>query len=160
MTSQRIPPELIERWRRTGLRLDREGRLWHEGSQVTHPRLRRAILSWLDRDPDGHTVIRLGPERHAEIEIEDTELLATSARWSGDRALLHLNDGSEEELRYHSLVVGDDHALYCRVRGGRLEARLTTPAYYVIADRIAETADGEFVLAAAGATHLLGRRQR
>lgn len=144
-------PEMIERLRQTGIRLDREGRFWHEGAEVTHSGFRRALLRWLDR-LDGRPILRLDEKRYAYVDVEDAELLALSARWDGDRVMLGLNDDSEEELDYATLQVGAENALYCRVRGGRLTARITTPAYYALAERIEETGSG-FVLRAAGREH-------
>jgi uncharacterized protein len=150
-------PEMIERLRQTGIRLDREGRFWHEGAVVTHRGFQRALLRWLDRLDDGRSILRLDEKRYAYVDVDDAELLALSARWQDDRVFLTLNDEDEEELDYASLVVGADNALYCRARGGRLTARITTPAYYALAERIDETPDG-FVLRAAGSTHRIGKR--
>lgn len=176
---------MIERFRRTGIRLDREGRFWHEGAQVAHQGFHRALLRWLDRLEDGRPILRLDERRYAYLEVEDAHLLVLSARWDGDRAFLTLNDGSEQELDYGSLRVGDDDALYCAVRDGRLEARITTPAYYTLAERIepieateldsrdglAEPADPdgtrdardldrvEFALDAAGRSFPIGKRK-
>jgi uncharacterized protein len=156
-----LPPEVIEKLREVGMRLDREGRIWHEGAEITHPRLRRAILSWLDvRDEDGRPIVRLDDRRYAYIEVDDAHLLALSARWEGDRALLVLNDGSEEELDYGSLSVACDHALYCKVRRGRLDARVTTRAYHVLAERIEEARDGGYALRAAGRSFPVRIRER
>lgn len=132
----RPSPELIEKLRQTGIRLDRQGRLWHEGVQITHPGLERALLRWLDVREDGRDILRLDRERYAYVEVEDAHLLVLSARWRDERAWLVLSDGTEEELRYDSLRVADDDALYCRVRGGRLRARVTTPAYYTLAEHM------------------------
>src|SRR5262245_29666857 len=129
---------MIERLRQSGIRLDREGRFWHEGAEVTHRGFRRALLRWLDRLDDGRPILRLDEKRYAYIDVEDADLLALAVRWVGDRAILHLNDESEEELDYASLTVGAGDALYCRVHGGRLTARLTTPAYQVLTARIEE----------------------
>jgi hypothetical protein len=156
-----LSEELIERFRRTGIRLDREGRLWHEGAEIAHPGFRRALLRWLDRLDDGRPILRLDARRYAYIDVEDAELLALSARWDGDRAWLRLNDDSEEELAYDSLERGPDHALYCCVRGGRLTARLTTPAYYVLAERIraADADERSFVIDACGGVFPIRERQ-
>lgn len=159
-----LTPEMIEKLRQTGIRLDREGRLWHEGSEITHAGLRRALLRWMDRLDDGRPIIRLDERRYAYIDVDDAHLLVLSARWQGDRAFVSLNDGSEEELDYGSLQVSPDHVLYCRVRDGRLDARITTPAYYVLAERIApsgQDGDGDsFVLRACGQGFPLGRRMQ
>lgn len=158
---------MIEKLRQTGIRLDREGRFWHEGAEVTHEGFRRALLRWIDRLDDGRPIIRLDGRRFAYIDVEDAHLLAVSARWEGDRVFLTLNDGCSEELDYASLRVDQcDHALYCAVRGGRLEARITTAAYYVLAERI-EPASGvehnepgeAFVLHARGRTFFIAHRE-
>ncbi|ACY17785.1 DUF1285 domain-containing protein [Haliangium ochraceum] len=157
-----ITPEMIERFRQTGIRLDRQGRFWHEGGEIQHQGLRRALLRWLDRrDEDGRIILRLDDTRYAYIDVEDAPLLVLSVRWDGDRAWLRLNDDSEEELAYGSLSIGEDDAVYCRARGGRLSARLTTPAYYTLTERIRPAGEAErtgdqgdaaegFVLDAAG----------
>jgi hypothetical protein len=155
-----LTSEMIERFRQVGLRLDRSGRLWHQGQEITHPRLKATILRWLDRrESDGRAIVRLDEQRYAYIDVDDADLLALSARWEGDRAWLALSDESEEELAYDSLRVGADHALYCDARGGRLEARLTTAAYFAVAQRIEERADGGFELAAAGSRFPIRERR-
>ncbi|HLU67405.1 MAG TPA: hypothetical protein VKZ63_14065 [Kofleriaceae bacterium] len=147
-----LTPEQIERLRQTGIRLDREGRFWHEGEEVTHAGFRKALLRWLDRLPDGRPILRLDEKRYAYVDVDDAELLAVSARWDGEAAVLRLNDDSEEELAYETLAIGAGDALYCAVRGGRLTARITTPAYYTLAERIVEDPSG-FSLRARGRLH-------
>lgn len=154
----KLTPEQIERFRQTGIRLDREGRFWHEGAEVTHAGFRRALLRWLDRLEDGRAILRLDERRYAYVDVEDADLLVVSARWAGERVLVLLNDEREEELDPSTLEIGEGGALYCRVRGGVLTARITTPAYYVLAERIDETAPGVFALRAAGHLHPIGRR--
>lgn len=173
--SETAAAAMIERFRQTGIRLDREGRLWHQGAEITHPGLRLAILRWLDLRDDGRPILRLDERRYAYIDIEDAALLVLSARWDRDRVWLTLNDGSEEELDYASLTIGAGHALYCTVRGGRLRARLTTAAYYRLATGIqpadaATTATGDpgpdqagdasFVLVARGTVFPIRGRQQ
>jgi hypothetical protein len=144
-----LTPELIERMRAIGLRLDRSGTFWHEGAAVSHPRLRQALLRWLDiREEDGRDILRLDDKRYAYVEVEDAHLRARSARWEGERCRVLWDDDQEEELDYGSLRQAPDHALYARARG-RLRGRIAGPAYHAIVERIAEDGGG-FVLAAAG----------
>lgn len=138
---------MIEKMRVIGLRLDRSGTFWHEGAAVTHPRLRQALLRWLDVLGDGRDVVRLDDKRYAYVEIEDAHLRARSARWDGDRCTLLWDDDRETELDYASLRQAADHALYARI--GRLRGRIAGPAYHAIAERIIE-APGGFALDAAG----------
>jgi len=144
-------PEQIEQFRAIGLSIDRGGRVWHQGQEVTHPRLRQALLRWLDVRADGRDIIKLDDVRYAYVEVEEAHLRATSARWDGDRVWLVLDDGAEEELAYDTLGQTDDGALCCRVRAGTLRCRLTTPAHAIVAARIVETPGG-FGLPAAGRT--------
>lgn len=143
-----LTPELIEKMRAIGLRLDRAGTFWHDGVSVTHPRLRQALLRWLDVLPDGRDIVRLDDKRFAYAEIEDAHLRALSARWEGDRVTVLWDDEQEEELDYGSLRQADDHALYVSARA-RLRGRIAGPAYHAIAERVVEDG-GRFVLEAAG----------
>lgn len=147
----------IEKMRAIGLRLDRTGTFWHEGTTVSHPRLRQAILRWLDvRPEDGRDIVRFDDTRYAYVDVEDAHLRALSARWEGDRVFVLWDDDQEEELAYATLRQAPDHALYVAARGA-LRGRIAGPAYHAIAERILERdagADaagvGDFVLAAAG----------
>jgi hypothetical protein len=140
--------EQIEQMRAIGLRLDRAGTFWHQGSPVTHDRLRQALLRWLDVRDDGRDIVRLDDRRYAYVDVEDAHLRARSARWDGDRVHVVWDDDTETELDYASLHQAPDHALYARVRG-RLRGRIAGPAYHAVAERIVEIPGG-FELEAAG----------
>lgn len=143
-----LTPELLEQMRQIGLTLDRAGTFWHQGSPVTHPRLRQALLRWLDVREDGRDIVRLDERRYAYVDVEDAHLRARSARWLRDRCWVLWDDDQEEELDYGSLRQAPDHALYARARG-KLRGRIAGPAYHAIAERIAEEPDGSFALHAA-----------
>src|SRR4051812_2362009 len=142
---------MIEKMRAIGLRLDRSGTFWHEGAAVTHPRLRQALLRWLDVRDDGRDIVRLDDKRYAYVEIEDAHLRARSAHWAGDRCFVLWDDDREAELDYGSLRQAADHALYVRI-GDRLRGRIAGPAYHAVAERIVEAPEARdgFALAAAG----------
>jgi hypothetical protein len=142
----------LARLRASGIRIDREGRFWHEGETVQHEGLRQALFRWLDRLPDrdpqqaatgdeGRYVLRLDARRFAYIDVDDTPLVATSLRWQdegggGPQAWLGLNDGSEELLDPRTLTIDGAGVLRCWVRAGKLEARLATSAATTLAERI------------------------
>lgn len=152
MTTPRFTPEEIEKFRTIGLSLDAAGHLWHQGQEVTHPRLRQAILRWLDVRDDGRDIVRLDDLRYAYIDVAGEHLRVTAARWQDDDRLeLSLDDGTEEELDYATLRVGADDALRCRVRGGKLRARFTTAAQQVALERVDDDGSGPR-LRAAGTT--------
>jgi uncharacterized protein len=135
---------LLERFRQSGVSIDREGRLWHEGEPVRHEGLRRAFFRWLDRlpPPDGRHILRLDENRYVYLEVADTPLVATSLRWSGEDALLGLTDGSEEPLDPRTLNADDRGLLRCSVRQGRLRARLSTSAAATLSEQIVEGVGG------------------
>ena len=143
-----LTPELIEKMRAIGLRLDKAGTLWHQGTAVSHPRLRQALLRWLDVLDDGRNIVRLDEKRYAYVEIEDAHLRALSARWEGDRCFVLWDDDQELELDYASLVLSPDNALYATARGN-LRGRIAGPAHHAVTERIIEEGNG-FALDAAG----------
>jgi hypothetical protein len=154
--------EYLEKLRRSGIRVDREGRFIHEGAEVRHEGLRRALFRWLDAEPDGRVVLRLDARRFAYVDVDDTPLVAGAARLDGDadaeRVLLALTDGSEEALDPAALTVDDAGVLRARVRGGKLEARLATAAVATLADRLSEEASGGWALTLAGRRRPIPRR--
>jgi hypothetical protein len=161
-----IDPELLERLRRSGIRIDREGRLIHEGEEIAHVGLRQALWRWLDRlpPPESRYVLRLDERRYAYVEVDDTPLVARSARVdagagaAGERVLLGLSDGSEEALDPATLTVDDAGVLRCWARGGKLEARLSTSAAATVSELVTDD-DGHMVLTVAGRNYTLGPRR-
>jgi hypothetical protein len=66
-----IAPEMIERLRRSGIRIDKEGEFQHEGAPVRHEGLRQALFRWLDRLDDGRYILRLDAARFAYVDVDD-----------------------------------------------------------------------------------------
>lgn len=52
--------------------------------------------------------------------------------------ILHLIDGTKEELAPETLWIGPDHVLYCKIRGGKFKARFSRPSYYQLARYVYE----------------------
>ena len=130
--------EQLERFRLSGIRLDAEGRFWHEGAEITHGGLRAALWRWLDRNPDGRYVFRLDATRFVYVDVDDAPQVVRSLRWEGERALAVLADGSEEPLDLASVRVQPNGRAYCRVKEGRLEARISPSAWGALADHLEE----------------------
>lgn len=143
----------IEKLRQSGIRLDADGRFWHEGEEVTHAGLRAALWRWLDRNPDGRYVLRLDARRFVYLDVDDAPFVVRSLRWEGDRACARLSDDSEEVLALSTLRLRPGGAAYVTVKG-RFDARVSTAAWGVLAERIAER-DGHAVLDAAGGPFVL-----
>lgn len=149
----------IERLRRSGIRLDAEGRFHHEGEVIRHAGLVAALWRWLDRNPDGRYVLRLDPARFVYLDVDDAPHLARSLRLEDGRAILLLADGTEEPLDPRTIRFGPAGTAYCRVRAGRLDARLAPSALAALADRITER-DGCAWLDLDGGPYSLGPLDR
>jgi hypothetical protein len=147
----------LEKLRQSGIRVDREGRFIHEGAEVTHEGLRRALFRWLDREGDRY-VLRLDARRFAYLDVDDTPLVARAARVDpAGGAHLALSDGSEEPLDPDALTVDDAGILRAWVRGGRLEARLASSAAAALADHLTQDG-GQPAIALGGRVHRLRPR--
>jgi hypothetical protein len=135
------------------IKIDREGRLWHEGEEIVHEGLRAALFRWLDRqDADSPAnashrgepryVFRLDQNRFAHVEVEDTPLVARAVQWIDGHPILMLSDGASEPLDPRLLTVDAEGVLRAWVRNGRLEARLATSAVAGLAGALDEDARG------------------
>ena len=153
-------PEQIEKLRQSGIRVDREGELIHEGEVIHHQGLRQALFRWMDRLDDGRYILRLDERRFAYMDVEDTPLVARAARVDDDRGgvTLQLSDGAAERLDPSTLTIDRHGILRCWVRGGRLEARLSTSAAAAVADLVIETPQGPAMVLGRAPPRLLVRR--
>lgn len=137
-----LPPCLI--------RVDKEGRFWHLGAEMTHPGINRLLMEHVQQDDKGRYVIELAGQR-CEVEVEDTFFVIIRVDYVPDKEdaaekfLLTLNDETQEELEPATLKLGAENVLYARVKSGRFPARFLRKSYYQIAKHIVEKA-GRFVL--------------
>jgi hypothetical protein len=143
----------IEKLRQSGIRLDVDGRFWHEGGEVTHHGLRAAFFRWLDRNPDGRWVLRLDDQRFVYLDVDDAPFVVTSLRFDGPRVVLHLVDDTEEELDYPSLRIAPSGVAYARVKG-RFPARLSRAAFTALGERLVEREGGVFLATPSGLRRL------
>jgi hypothetical protein len=129
-----LTDEQIEKLRQSGIRLDADGRFWHEGQEVTHHGLRAAFWRWLNRNPDGRWVLRLDERRFVYLDVDDAPYVVRSARWEGDRAIGRLSDDRELPLDLSTLHERNNQ----RYLDVNFEARLSTAAWNTLAERIHE----------------------
>lgn len=118
--------------RESSLRLDGEGRFWHDGVQVEHPRLLEALHRWIARHPtDGRFILSNGYD-WTYFTVEDTPYFVRGLDL-GEAPRLVLSDGSRELFPQDGYRIGRAGALYCPVKGGRFEARFTPSAQTALA---------------------------
>ena len=121
--------------------LDKEGRWYHEGVEITHKLTADLFSRSIQRDPEGGYRLVVGLE-WAPIQVEDTAFVVRRVDVEDKGALLRLNDGTEEALDPATLRVGDDNVLYCEVKSGTEPARFLRPAYYQLMQNLEEASDG------------------
>ncbi len=108
--------------RPTGLVLRRDMTFWHDGGQVTHPKLYKAFLRGVEfAEEEGVFVVRVG-HFCGQIEVEDTPYWVVG--YDAEPGKLTLTDESEEPLRPETLSIDPDEVVRCTVKG-RFPARFT-----------------------------------
>lgn len=124
------PPE--GRSRESTIRLDAEGRFFHDGELVEHPGLAAGMNSWISRHPDDGRFILTNGYDWTYFTVEDAPFFVRSLRVEGDRVLFTLSDATEEAWDPSKTRIGADGALYVTVKAsaerGPFEAKLTRHA--------------------------------
>jgi hypothetical protein len=133
-------------------RIDKEGRWFYEGEEITHRKTYLLYAQNLIRDESGRIFLQVGQER-SPVEVEDAPYVVKTlnffpAEGGGLKQIqLVLNDESREWLNPQTLRIGDDHVPYCRVRGGIFEARFSRNAYQLLLPHIQEAGpEGPFYI--------------
>jgi hypothetical protein len=146
------PPKRWHTREDSGIRLDREGRWWHDGEPVEHPKIIEAFNMGLCPSVDGRFVLRFGND-WCFVEIEDAAYRVLSADLRGEEIQLGLSDRQTEVLSPETLTL-EGGVLHCRVKEGRAKARFTRDAQFALGTLIETTAEGSF-LALGGRTWMI-----
>jgi uncharacterized protein len=133
--------------RESRIRLDGDGRFWHDGALIERPALQAALHRWIRRHPeDGRYILENGYD-WCYFAVDDVPCFVTALRAAADALVLTLADGTEEPLDPATLREGPGGALYARVKahgpGGAWAAKLTRAAQAALAPFVVEEeADG------------------
>ncbi len=156
------PPE--GRSRESTIRLDAEGRFWHEGRPVEHARLSAGLHAWIGRHPDdGRYVLNNGYD-WSYFTVDDAPFQVRSLRTEPGRVVLLLSDGTEEAWAPEATRVGPDGALYASIKaqaqGGPFEARFSRHAQTSLASMLLEDASSPsgFAVQIRGWRHAIGAK--
>jgi hypothetical protein len=142
-------------WKLPRLRIDRDGEWFHEGEEVCHVGILASLRQGLQVDPAGH-FLQIGSVR-VPVEVEDAPFAVVRFEAEGDGFALWLNDGSREALEPGSLRLREGDVPYCRVKGGRFEARFSRAAAWQLLQRIEkQPGGGPPTLAVGGRGYALG----
>jgi uncharacterized protein len=125
------------------LRIDKEGRWFQNGAEITHPEIYRTFNQMLVKTSDGGYQVKMGREVCA-VEVEDAPFVVKTVTQDDDsRIFIELNDGSQEIFDPRNLWIGDRNVPYSRVKNGSFHARFSRPAYYQLTKHIVSDADGK-----------------
>ena len=122
-----LPPGVL---RYLPVRIERDGTWTHEGAEIVHPEVLAALRAGLRLDGEGRYFIEVEGKR-AGIEVVDVPFVVRGVRSvpapppRAVRFRILLNDGTEEDLNLATIRVAPGDVIYCAVRDGRFEARLS-----------------------------------
>lgn len=140
---RRLPP--VDQWNpercgHSGMRIARDGTWYHAGAPIRRPAMVRLFSTVLRREPDGRHVL-VTPAEKLDIDVESTAFRAIE--------MLRQGEGRDQRIAFaldsgDAVILGPDHPLTVVatedgpsprlfVRHG-LEAELTRPVYYELAD--------------------------
>lgn len=143
------------------IRIDKEGRWFFQGEEITHRKTYLLYNRNLTRDVSGRIILRIGQEICA-VEVEDAPFVVktlefvTFEKGGLESVWLILNDESKEQLIPETLRIGADHIPYCRVRDGIFEARFSRGAYQLLVPFIQhDEQEKRFFISIAGKKHHL-----
>jgi len=143
VAARKLPP--VSQWdpAETGdslMRIAKDGRWYHDGSEITRPAMVRAFSGLLRKDDDGFWLVV--PYQKLSIEVEDAPFVATDVRAQDDadgKQALTFRLNTDEFVTAdadHPVIARGDRdtpAIYVMVRGG-LEARLDRSTYGQLAE--------------------------
>jgi hypothetical protein len=154
----RLPPP-PGRSRESRIRLDAEGRFFHDEEPFEHAGMARAFATWIARHPDDGRYILNNGYDWSYLNVEDVPFFVERVLDSKSGPRLVLSDGSEEPLAASTLSVSDDDKLYVKVKHGEFDARFRQAAQIGLAPWLEEAPDGSPMLVFPGARYpLRGKR--
>jgi len=153
-----LDPRALEALRaRSGLSIDLDGRLCHQGEPIEHARTLEVLWGSLQRQPDGRYLVRVGRES-GYVAVADAPYGVRGVTFERGLAVVHLSDGSVETLDPGTLAVDAEGILHCRVKGGhRARFRRSAQVDLGLALEEAPAAAGGFALRLGDRLHPVGR---
>jgi hypothetical protein len=136
-----------------GMEIRKDGSWWHEGTRFSRQKLVDLFATILRKDEDGSTYL-VTPYEKVIVHVEDAPFLGVRldrAVSEGTQVLVvttNLGESVEVSEEFPLRVETDPETLepapYVRIRG-RLEAKLTRPAFYELVE-MAEEKAGQIVV--------------
>jgi uncharacterized protein len=145
----RLPPP-PGRSRESTIRLDGEGRFFHDGARVEHAGMATAFASWIARHPDDGRFILSNGYDWTYFQVDDVPFFVERLRATPGGVVLGLFDGTEEPLDASTLALDAEGRVRVRVKGGAFDAKLTRAAQLALAPFLEESPGGGVSLVISG----------
>ena len=138
------------RSRESTIRLDAEGKFFHDDAPVEHAKLAAAMHTWIAKHPDDGRYILTNGYDWTYFTVEDVPYFVKSIRAEDGDAILVLSDGSEEPLDPSTVRPGKRGDFYLTVKreakGGPFDAKLTRHAQTQLEPFLEQAANGQVTL--------------
>jgi hypothetical protein len=138
-------PPVAKRWHTredSGIRLDREGRWWHDDEPVEHPRIVEAFNTSLQATDDGRFKLVFGWD-WCFVQVEGAPYRVLGVHQAeGPSLVLALSDRTSEPLDPATLELDADGVLQCRVKGSRAQARFGRDAQFQLGSLLQAKGEG------------------
>ena len=136
--------------------VDRDGRIFHDGSEITDGAVLRFFLLAMQPSADGRYVAMCQGERN-DFDASDTPFVVQRLRLAADGTAIELFfAGDYHEPLDPSTLEDEDGRLYCRVRRGAFRARFGRLALQQLGACMGER-EGGLHLHLAGASYPIHR---
>jgi hypothetical protein len=138
----------------SGILLDSQGRWWHDGELIEHPRIIEAFNRGISPTEDGKFRLQLGDD-WCLVDVEDAayRVLAIDPA-PDDRLSIRLSDRTAELLDTGTLQLDPDGAFTCKVKRGRAKAKFSREAQFALGS-LFEEVEGRIVLRVGAKSYLL-----
>ena len=143
-------PEPVREYR---YQVDRDGRIFHDGTEIVDPAVLRFFLRAMTRTDDGRCLVLCQGERNW-FEAPDTPFVIQRLRLRVESGILQdvelcFPGDYREPLDPRTLETERD-LLFCRVRGGAFRARFGRVAVQQLAPFLSAAGEGSALLLAGG----------
>jgi hypothetical protein len=138
-------------------KVDADGRVFHDGSEIVDPATLRFFLLGMRREVDGRWLVPCQGEQNW-FEVEDTPFVVQRLRLDVEGGRLRrvglVLAGDLQEPLDPATLAAEGGRLYCRVRRGAFRARMGRLALQQLAPYLEER-DGRVMLLIDGARHVI-----
>ncbi len=139
------------RSRESTIRLDGEGRFFHDQAIVEHAKLAEAMHRWIAKHPDDGRFILTNGYDWTYFTVDDVPYFVRSIRRVDGDAVLVLSDGTEEPLEPSTVHANERGELYVKVKAtakdGPFDAKMTRFAQAQLEPFLEDPGDGHVRLA-------------